>query len=148
METYTQSGGRGRATFNQADAVAVMLEKYEICCDMLHGFDWTSWSTATPQETLSIIAGAQEHILAQDGGKERFLQAVLDLSRAFALSVPDDEAIRIRNDVRFFQTLRAALLKKSAGDQTPSGDLDSAIRQIVPGPSHRKESWTSSPKPG
>ena len=43
VETYTQSGGRGRATFNQADAVAVMLEKYEICCDMLHGFDWTSW---------------------------------------------------------------------------------------------------------
>ena len=131
VETYTQSGGRGRATFNQADAVAVMLEKYEICCDMLHGFDWTSWSTATPQEMLSIIAGAQEHILAQDSGKERFLQAVLDLSRAFALSVPDEEAIRIRNDVRFFQTLRAALLKKSAVDQTPSGDLDSAIRQIV-----------------
>ena len=113
------------------DAVAVMLEKYEICCDMLHGFDWTSWSTATPQETLSIIAGTQEHILAQDSGKERFLKAVLDLSRAFALSVPDEETIRIRNDVRFFQTLRAALLKKSAGDQTPSGDLDSAIRQIV-----------------
>ena len=131
VETYTQSGGRGRATFNQADAVVVMLEKYEICCDMLHGFDWTSWSTATPQETLSIIAGTQENILAQDSGKERFLQAVLDLSRAFALSVPDEEAIRIRNDVRFFQTLRAALLKKSAGDQTPSGDLDSAIRQIV-----------------
>ena len=131
VETYTQSGGRGRATFNQADAVVVMLEKYEICCDMLHGFDWTSWSTATPQETLSIIAGTQEHILAQDSGKERFLKAVLDLSRAFALSVPDEEAIRIRNDVRFFQTLRAALLKKSAGDQTPSGDLDSAIRQIV-----------------
>ena len=131
VETYTQSGGRGRATFNQADAVAVMLEKYEICCDMLHGFDWTSWGTATPQETLNIIAGAQEHILAQDGGKERFLQAVLDLSRGFALSVPDEAAIRIRNDVRFFQTLRAALLKKTAGDHTPSGDLDSAIRQIV-----------------
>ena len=64
-------------------------------------------------------------------GKERYLQTILDLSRAFALSVPDDEAIRIREDVRFFQTVRAALLKKAAGDQTPSGDLDSAIRQIV-----------------
>ena len=131
VETYTQSGGRGRATFNQADAVEVMLEKYEVCCGILHGFDWSHWNTGTAQEKLGIIAGAQEHILRQEAGKERYLQVVLDLSRAFALSVPDDEAIRIREDVRFFQTIRAALLKKAAGDQTPSGDLDSAIRQIV-----------------
>ena len=131
VETYTQSGGRGRATFNQADAVEVMIEKHEICCDILHGFDWSKWANGTPQEKLSILPGAQDHILGLEKGKERYLQTVLDLSRAFALSVPDDEAIRIREDVRFFQMVRAALLKKAAGDQTPSGDLDSAIRQIV-----------------
>ena len=131
VETYTQSGGKGRATFNQADAVEVMLEKYEICRDILHGFDWSKWDNGTPQEKLSILPGAQDHILGLEKGKERYLQTVLDLSRAFALSVPDDEAIRIREDVRFFQTIRAALLKKVAGDRTPSGDLDSAIRQIV-----------------
>ena len=131
VETYTQSGGRGRPTFNQADAVEVMIEKYEICCDILHGFDWSKWTNGTPQEKLSILPGAQDHILGLEKGKERYLQTVLDLSRAFALSVPDDEAIRIREDVRFFQMVRAALLKKAAGDQTPSGDLDSAIRQIV-----------------
>ena len=131
VDTYTHSGGRGRATFNQADAVDVMLEKYEICCGMFHGFDWTPWKTGTAQEKLSLIPAAQEHILAQQSGKERYLQAVLDLSRAFALSVPDEQALRIREDVRFFQMVRAALLKKSAVDQTPTGDLDSAIRQIV-----------------
>ena len=131
VETYSQSGGRGRATFNQADAVDVMLEKYEICCGMFHGFDWSPWKMGTAQEKLSIIPAAQEHILAQEKGKERYLQAVLDLSRAFALSVPNEEALRIREDVRFFQMVRTALLKKSEVDQTPSGDLDSAIRQIV-----------------
>ena len=131
VDTYTQSGGRGKATFNQADAVDVMLEKYEICCGMFHGFDWTQWKTGTAQEKLTIVPAAQEHILAQENGKERYLQAVLDLSRAFALSVPNEEALRIREDVRFFQMVRTALLKKSEVDQTPSGDLDSAIRQIV-----------------
>ena len=131
VETYTQSGGRGRATFIQADAVDVMLEKYEVCCGMFHGFDWSRWNTGTGQEKLSTTAGAQEHILAQENGKERCLQAVLDLSRAFALSVPNEEAIRIREDVRFFQMVRTALLKKAAADQTSTGDLDSAIRQIV-----------------
>ena len=131
VDNYTQSGGRGRATFNQQDAVDLMLEKYEICCGMFHGFDWTPWKTGTAQEKLTIIPAAQEHILAQENGKERYLQAVLDLSRAFALSVPNEEALRIREDVRFFQMVRTALLKKSEVDQTPSGDLDSAIRQIV-----------------
>ena len=131
VDTYTQNGGRGSATFNQEDAVAVMLDKYEICCGMFHGFDWTLWNTGTAQERLSITAGAQEHILAQENGKERYLQAVLDLSKAFALSVPNGRAIQIRDDVRFFQMVRIALLKKAAADQTPIGDVDSAIRQIV-----------------
>ena len=131
VDTYTQSGGRGRATFNQADAVDVMLEKYEICCGMFHGFDWEPWKTGTAQEKLGITPAAQDYILGQENGKERYLQAVLDLSRSFALSVPNDEALRIREDVRFFQMVRTAILKKSEVDQTPSGDLDSAIRQIV-----------------
>ena len=131
VDTYTHSGGRGRPTFNQSDAVDVMLEKYEICCGIFQRFDWTAWKTGTAQEKLSLIPEAQEHILAQQSGKERYLQAVLDLSRVFALSVPNEEAIRIREDVRFFQMVRTALLKKASADQSPSADLDSAIRQIV-----------------
>ena len=131
VDTYTQSGGRGRATFNQVDAVDVMMEKYEICCGMFHGFDWAPWITGTAQAKLTIIPAAQEHILALENGKERYLQAVLDLSRAFALSVPNEEALRIREDVRFFQFMRTAILKRSEVDQTQSGDLGSAIRQIV-----------------
>ena len=131
VENYTRSGGRGEAAFNKADAIAVMLEKYEVCCGMFHGFDWSPWVDGGAQEKLIILPPAQEHILAQEDGRERYLQAVMELTRAFTLSVPDEEAIRIRDDVHFFQTVRAAILKKAPSEQRTEEDLDSAIKQIV-----------------
>ena len=131
VENYTRSGGKGQAAFNKADAIAVMLEKYEVCCGMFHGFDWSPWANGGAQGKLTILPPAQEHILAQEDGKERYLQAVMELTRAFTLSVPDEEAIRIRDDVNFFQTVRAAILKKAPSEQRTEEDLDSAIRQIV-----------------
>ena len=131
VDNYTRSGGRGKAAFYKADAIAVMLEKYEVCCAMFHGFDWSPWVNGGAQGKLTILPPAQEHILAQKDGKERFLQAVMELTKAFTLSVPDEEAIRIRDDVNFFQTLRAAFLKKGPSEQRTEEDLDSAIRQIV-----------------
>ena len=131
IENYTGSGGRGKAALNKADAIAVMLEKNEICCGMLHGLDWSPWVNGGAQGKLTILPAAQEHILAQEDGKERYLLAVMELTKAFTLSVPDEEAIRIRDDVNFFQTVRAAILKKAPGEQRAGEDLDSAIRQIV-----------------
>ena len=131
VENYTRSGGRGKAAFDKADAIAVMLEKYEVCCGMFHGFNWSPWVNGGAQGKLSILPPAQEHILAQEDGKERYLQAVMELTRAFTLSVPDEEAIQIRDDVNFFQTVRAAILKKAPSEQRTEEDLESAIRQIV-----------------
>ena len=131
VENYTRSGGRGKAAFDKADAIAVMLEKYEVCCAMFHGFDWSPWVNGGTQGKLTILPPAQEHILAQKDGKERYLQAVMELTKAFTLSVPDEEAIRIRDDVNFFQTVRATILKKAPSEQRTEEDLDSAIRQIV-----------------
>jgi type I restriction enzyme R subunit len=80
-----------------------------------------------------LLPGAQEHILKQENGKDRLLKAVASLSSAFALSVPHDETTRIRDDVGFFQAVRA-VLAKSAGQREGAGaDLDHAIRQIVSG---------------
>jgi type I restriction enzyme R subunit len=131
LKTYTESGGTGAAALDQDEAVRVMLEKYEVCCDLLHRFDWSRWRKGTPEERLALLPDAQEHILAQENGKERFLQAVMELSRAFALSVPHDEALRIRDDVAFFQAVRAALTKRASVDARPEEELDYAIRQIV-----------------
>ena len=98
LATYTESGGTGKTALDQAEAVAVMLEKYEICCGLFHGFDRSKWTTGTPQERLGLLPGAQEHILTQENGKDRCVQSVRELSQAFALAVPHEDAIRIRDD--------------------------------------------------
>ena len=111
--------------------MAAMLERYEICCALLHGFDWSAWTTGTPTERLGLLPAAQEHILAQENGKDRCMAAVRELSQAFALAVPHAETFRIRDDVGFFQAVRSALSKRAAGDSRPEEDLDLAVRQIV-----------------
>jgi type I restriction enzyme R subunit len=131
LATYTEAGGTGNAANAQVEAVAMMLAKYEICVALFHGFDWSHWLTGTPGERLSLLPAAQERILAQEEGKNRLLRAVTDLSQAFALAVPHDETLRIRDDVGFFQAVRAVLAKSSIGDRKTDEDLDHAIRQII-----------------
>ena len=131
LATYTESGGTGKAAIDQEEAVAVLLEKYEICCGLFYGFDRSNWINGTPQERLTLLPAAQEHILAQENGKDRCVQAVRDLSKAFALAVPHEDALRIRDDVAFFQTVRAGLVKRATVDQRSKEDLDHAVRQII-----------------
>ena len=129
--TYTESGGRGDATVNQEDAVAVMLEKHEVCSAIFHGFDWSKWVTGTGEDRRSMLPAAQEHVLAQENGKDRFTTAVRELSQAFALASTHDEARRIRDDVAFFQAVRTALMKRASVDQRPQEELELAVRQII-----------------
>ena len=131
LATYTESGGAGRTALDQDEAVAVMLEKHEVCCGLFHGFDRSRWTGGAPQERLGLLPAAQEHVLAQEDGKERCLNAVRELSQAFALAVPHDEALRIRDDVGFFQAVRAALSKRAASEARPQEELDLAVRQII-----------------
>ena len=131
LATYTESGGTGETALDQAEAVAVMLEKVEVCRGLFHRFDWSHWTMGTPQNRLSLLPAAQEHILAQDDGKNRLLLAVTELSRAFALAVPHEEALRIRDDVGFFQAVRAVLSKNAPGERKTDEELDHAIRQII-----------------
>ena len=132
LATYSDSGGAGKTALNQEDAVAVMLEKYEICCALFHGFDRSRWSQEmSADERLGLLMTAQEHILAQENGKDRCLTSVRELSQAFALSVPHDEAIRIRDDLAFFQHVQAALAKRAPGSARPEDELDHAVRQII-----------------
>ena len=131
LVTYTESGGTGRTAIDKEEAVAVMLEKHEVCCSLFHGFDWSKWTTTPSQERWLLLPAAQEHILAQENGKDRCLQAVRELSQAFALAVPHEETFRIRDDVGFFQQVRTALSKRAEGEARPEEDLDLAVRQIV-----------------
>ena len=131
LANYTESGGKGQTAVDQAEAVAVMLSRYEVCCGMFHGFDRSQWNTGTAQQRLSVLPAAQEHILREEDGKNRFVKAVGDLSKAFALAVPHDKALEIRDDVAFFQAVRTVLTKGSPGGRRSPEDLELAIRQIV-----------------
>ncbi|MYJ96075.1 MAG: type I restriction endonuclease subunit R, partial [Proteobacteria bacterium] len=93
LATYTESGGTGRTALDQGEAVAVMLEKYEICCALFHGFDRSAWVTGTPRERLGLLPAAQEHILAQENGKDRCIQAV----RVSARTLFDGAVITVFN---------------------------------------------------
>ena len=108
-----------------------MLEKHEICRDLFHDFHYSRWIDGTPTKRVSLLPAAQEHILAQENGKKRCLQAVRELSQAFALAVPHEDAIRIRDDVAFFQAVRSVLAKRAGGEARPEEELDYAVRQIV-----------------
>ncbi|MCC6764970.1 MAG: type I restriction endonuclease subunit R [Deltaproteobacteria bacterium] len=131
LATYTESGGTGRTALDQDEAVALMLEKFEVCCGLFHGFDRSKWTTGTPAERLGLLPAAQEHILAQERGKERCISAVRELSQAFALAVPHAEALRIRDDVAFFQAVQAVLAKRAPGEARPEEDIEQAVRQII-----------------
>lgn len=131
LATYTEAGGTGETAVDQGEAVAVMLEKYEICCGLFFGFDRSAWLTGTAQARLSLLPAAQEHVLALEDGKNRLLRAVTDLSQAFTLAVPHQEALRIRDDVGFFQAVRAVLAKGAPGERRTDEDVEHAIRQIV-----------------
>ena len=131
MAVYTESGGQGQTAIDQAEAVAVMLEKYEICMGIFHGFDWSAWTAGDAGARLSLLPAAQEHVLQQEDGKRRLAQAVTALSKAFALAVPHDKSLEIRDDVAFFQAVKSVLTKGVTDDRRRPDELDYAIRQIV-----------------
>jgi type I restriction enzyme R subunit len=97
----------------------------------MHGFNWDRWTSGTPTERLQLIPAGQEHILQQEDGKNRWVQVVTELSRAFALCAASDEATEIRDDVSFFQALQAALSKQTTNHKKTPEQIDAAIRQLV-----------------
>lgn len=131
LNDYTQSGGEGRPVCDQEEAVAKMREFYEVCAAMFHGFEYSRVKTGSPKDCIALVPGGAEHILALENGKDRFMMTATRLSKAFALSVPHEKALAIRNEVGFFQTVRSALAKTSIGTGRAEEHLDFAVRQIV-----------------
>lgn len=130
LAEYTE-GDKKETGIPQEEAVAIMLEKYEIVTGLFHGFDYGKFFTAKTNEKMSLIVQAMEHVLKQKDGKERCLKYVTELSGAFALSVPHIEALKIRDDVGFFQAVRSAIVKNTTTKGKEQEDLDSAIKQIL-----------------
>ncbi|MBW6466286.1 MAG: type I restriction endonuclease subunit R, partial [Brevefilum sp.] len=132
VRTYTQSGGEGEVVHDQAEALAVLKEKFEIVSNLFHGFDWSGYLHGDFAEIQSTVADGVEHILVLKDGKKRLLSQVSALSKAFSLAVPLPEAFKMRDDIAFFQEVRAQILKYTRTDESYAYEsYDQAIRQIV-----------------
>ncbi len=131
LANYTANNGRGDLYIDQEQAVEVMEEKFEIVSQMFHGFDWTVWKTGTPPQRLALLPNAQEHILKQKDGKQRFVKAVTELSKAYSLAASHDHAAAIRNDVAFFTVIRTVLTRPTGMTGKTIEDMEFALRQLV-----------------
>jgi len=132
LAAYTASGGKGTVVLDQDEAVAVLLEKYEIVCSLFDDFEWATYFTGSSSERLAVIPMAMEHILSLEDGKVRLLHHVTELSKAFALAVPHPAAMKIQDDIGFFQAVRAGFVKTTEHrDERTREDLDHAVRQII-----------------
>jgi type I restriction enzyme R subunit len=129
---YSNSGGKGDPAETIAKALELLLEKIEVVRQMFHGFDYMRFFKVGTAERLSIILQAEEFVLAKEQGKDRFIKESSALSKLFALAVPHEDAMALTNEISFFQSVRARLLKfESDGDNGDKKNYESAIRQIV-----------------
>jgi type I restriction enzyme R subunit len=132
LHDYTSSGGEGKPTFNQEEAVAKMLETFEVLVQMFWDFDYRRFHRLpTPEEKFKFLPGAADYILSLDEGAERFIHNVKKLLKLFALSVPNDRAIEIRDDVAFFQSVCARIIKVTGRGAGTDEELETSIKQLI-----------------
>lgn len=131
MMNYTESGGKGKPTLDQEVAVAKMKEKYEVVKAMFHGFDYMKFFDLEPKERISFIPNAMDHIFKQQA-TERFLKETTSLLHAFPLAVPDERAMKIKEEVGLFQAIKSAITKTTGSDEKRQEEkFDTAIKQII-----------------
>jgi len=154
LSFYSAAGGRGEPTLDLKKAIELMNEKFEVVQQFFNEeaktqidivaeepeayyansfkFNYQRFFKVEPKEKLSIILQAEEHILGLDDGKSRFVREVTLLSQAFALSIPHERAMEIKDDVAFFQAVKARLVKfEGTGTGKSDIEIETAIKQIV-----------------
>lgn len=131
LTQYTDGGGRGDIAFDQEQAVALMMEKYEIVTALFHGFQYQNFNRANTSEKLKLMRNGADFILGQEDGKKRYMKYVNELSKAFSLAVPNPQAMQIRDDIAFFKAVKNYILKITSTNPSQAEDVDFAIQQIL-----------------
>ena len=109
----------------------MMKEKFEIVEQMFHNYNYKEYFSAPTNQKLQILLGAQNFILSDQKLRDRFVKEVLSLSKLFAMSIPSFEAEAIKDDVAFFQAIKARISKFSTSGVKSDYEVDTAIKQIV-----------------
>lgn len=129
---YSDAGGKGDPTILQEQAVQLMLEKLEVVSQMYHGFEYEAYFEADTSKKLSLILAAEEHILGLEDGKKRYINEVTALSKAFAIAIPHDQAMDAKDEVSFFQAVKARLAKfDGTGSGKTDEEIETTIRQVI-----------------
>jgi type I restriction enzyme R subunit len=132
LSFYSSAGGKGDPTILQEQAVQLMLEKLEVVSQMFHGFEYEAFFEADTSHKLSIILAAEEHILGLEDGKKRYINEVTALSKAFAIAIPHDQAMDVKDEVSFFQAVKARLAKFNiTGSGRTDEEIETTIRQVI-----------------
>ena len=132
LSFYSDSGGKGDPTILQEQAVQLMLEKLEVVSQMYHGFAYEHYFEAETSQKLSLILAAEEHILGLEDGKKRYINEVTALSKSFAIAIPHDQAMDAKDEVSFFQAVKARLAKfDSTGSGRTDEEIETTIRQVI-----------------
>ena len=129
---YSDSGGKGDPTILQEQAVELMLEKLEVVSNMFHGFAYEEYFEVDTSKKLSMILSAEEHILGLEDGKKRFINEVTALSKAFAIAIPHEQAMDVKDEVAFFQAVKARLAKfDGTGSGKTDEEIETTIKQVI-----------------
>lgn len=135
VQTYTQAGGEGSPVEDiQNEAVPVMERQFETLRDFLNGLDYSGFAGGDEAAQIRAVTAGADYVFEQDDGKRRFMDMVAGLSKAFSLAVPRPETEAIRDDLAYFQSVRAAIRKRLADDGPPPvADSRAAVRQVLSG---------------
>lgn len=132
LSFYSDSGGKGDPAIAQEKAVQMMLEKLEVVSQMFHGFAYEDYFEADTGKKLSLILAAEEYILGLENGKKRYINEVTSLSQAFAIAIPHEQAMDVKDEVAFFQAVKSRLAKlDGTGVGRTDEEVETAIRQVI-----------------
>ena len=132
LSFYSDAGGKGDPAETQEQAVEMMLEKLEVVANMYHGFEFKDYFHVDTSKKLSLILAAEEHILNNEDGKKRYINEVTMLSQTFAIAIPHEKAMDVKDEVAFFQAVKARLAKfDSTGEGKSNEEIETTIRQVI-----------------
>lgn len=131
LSFYSDSGGKGDPAVAQEQAVQLMLEKLEVVSQMYHGFPYEDYFGSDTQQKLRMILAGANHILGLEDGKNRYIREVTVLSKAFSIAVPHDQAMDVKDEVSYFQAVKARLVKFERSGSEGDESIETTIRQVI-----------------
>ena len=124
LKNYTDNRGKGTPTLDTAEALAKLKEALDIAQGIFRGFDYRSFRERAAH---SLLPAANYVLSLADDRRKRFFDAVMVMTKAFSLCGTLDEAKVLREEIAFFQAVKAVIAKASTSDKQLAEDRQNQI---------------------